>query len=209
MDMQDSINCSKEELIIWCAPQGGQRSKSKWVYTTRKNSLGVSLMQQAINPSKLSDEDRELLDQNDDSEDGEVKSTSMSNKFGIYRSEYDITQYDRTARNNFLVPMTSNVVEQTHEFSIKLFDSEAALRLRMEEDKLQGIQFSEQLENIINQKIAEGVITKYKSARDLRLDLIEQLRSVHIPYKVSLTYSNKQEIDLKPLQYIIEQQINC
>lgn len=209
MDMQDSINCSKEELIIWCAPQGSQRSKSKWVYTTRKNSLGISLMQQAINPSKLSDEDRELLEQNDDFEDGEVKSISTSSKFGIYRSEYDVTQYDRTVRNNFLVPMTSDVVEQTYEFSIKLFDAEVALRLRMKEDKLQGIQFSEQLENIINQKITKGVITKYKSARDLRLDLIEQLRSVHIPYKVSLTYLDKQEIDLKSLQYIIEQQINC
>lgn len=206
MDTQDSLNLSEEELIFWCAPKGNQRSKSRWIYGTKHNKFGISLMQRVEEPVALDEETKSLLDGIDD-DYGEEGVVQRPERFAIYK--YDASQYDRLTLNNFLVPITSNTAQETHEIPIKIFGEDVAIRLKMSSDRIESIQLSQALNDIIEQKINEGIITKFKSVKEFRLDLIEQLSSIHIPYKVSLLTTTKQEIDLKTLQYIIEQQINC
>lgn len=209
MDTQDKITCSREELIVWCAPKGTQKSKSKWIYGNKKGLFGISLLQRVEDDSKpLTDEEKDAKEAAQDA-DVEESSKKSKEKFSIYKPEYSATQYDRVTQNYFLVPIVSDTISEITDLPIHVFDSKELIRLKVNADRIEGIQFSENLHNLIQSKIDEKVITKFNSVSEFRLNLLELLKPIHIPYKVSLTSAVKQEMDLGILQTLIEQQIHC
>jgi hypothetical protein len=129
--------------------------------------------------------------------------------YGLYRTQYSITQYDRIARNNFLVPIPVSVSTEMIQMPINIFDSEVELSVDLTQDKITHIRFSKELDALLNEKISSKIITKFNSSEEIRQYLIDELKSVHIPYKTSLNTDSKQEMNLKILQTMIEQLINC
>ena len=56
MDTNGNLSCSREELIIWCAPTGSQYSKANWAYVTSNSEWGVSLKERIPDHVRLSEE---------------------------------------------------------------------------------------------------------------------------------------------------------
>jgi hypothetical protein len=52
--------------------------------------------------------------------------------------------------------------------------------------------FNTNLENTIEAKIKDGTVTKFKSVEDFRQTLKSTLKSLHIPYKTTLTSDKRQ-----------------
>jgi hypothetical protein len=92
---------------------------------------------------------------------------------------------------------------------INIFDSDVELSVDLTQDKITHIRFSKELDALLNEKISSKIITKFNSSEEIRQYLIDELKSVHIPYKTSLNTDSKQEMNLKILQTMIEQLINC
>lgn len=61
MDDNGDITCSKEELIVWCAPTGNQKMRSKYGYVASKYTSGISLKQKINDNVRLTDEQAEAL----------------------------------------------------------------------------------------------------------------------------------------------------
>lgn len=210
MDAEGNISCSKEELIIWCAPVGTQHSKATYAYVTSNREFGVSLKQRIPEHVHLSEEEREALEEQQDNMDPEEERyRPKAEKFGIYKQEYLVNQYDRLTRNHFLVPITNDKVGMTIEMPMNMYGQELNTTLNIKQDTILSIELPSQLRKIIQTKIKDGQITKFDSVESFEEHLNTVLSSIHIPYKVSLYKNTKQEIDFGILQTIIEQQINC
>lgn len=209
MDMEGSINCSKEELIVWCAPAGTQRSKSKYAYVTSSNTFGVSLQQRIEDQKYLTEDDFDRQDMAMEFLDDEDMAALAKNydKFRVYKSEYKASQYDRLTRNHFLVPITTDAVSEVIDVPLKLEDRDMGIGIQMDADQVVDIQFSPELQTLLNEKITSGQLTKFTSIEDARQALIKGLP--RIPYRINLLSETKQEIDYQILQTIIDQLINC
>ena len=210
MDVDGEINCSKEELIIWCAPYGNQRLRSKFGYVTSNQNFGVSLKKRIEENVKLTEEQREAMEEAQDQigEEG-MRSLPKQEKFGTYKSEYITTQYDRLTRNHFLVPSTADKVSSQHEMELTLFDSKGSVSFEAKHDMIQNVVFDEALINELQARIASGEITKFSSVDDIINTISNELAKIHIPYKVSLYHDSKREINFGIIQKIIDQIINC
>ena len=211
MDDDGNINCSKEELIVWCAPYGTQRMKSKWGYTTSRYSSGVSLKQRLKDNPRLTDEELDALEnaQNDDDSDDQVRYVRKKENFGIYNIKYDANQYDRLTRNHFLVPIVDIDATQNHTLTLKMFDQDVDITIDVTKDQITDFSLSPELSRIIDQKIAEKEITKFGSSIEFANHLREVLKPLHIPYNVSLFSDEVRQINFGILQKIIDQQLNC
>ena len=74
---------------------------------------------------------------------------------------------------------------------------------------IKSIELPLALEKILQQKIDNGEITKFKSVEEFEKDLLNDFKQLHIPYKVSLFSDNVKEVDFGIFQTILEQKINC
>lgn len=210
MDAEGNISCSKEELIIWCAPVGNQHSKATYAYVTSNREFGVSLKQRIPEHVRLSEEEMEALaEQQYENDSEEEVRRSKPERFGVYKQEYIANQYDRLTRNHFLVPTTNDKVGMTVEMPMNMYGQDFNAVLEIKQDMILSISLPTQLQKIIQTKINDGQITKFDSVESFEKNLKEILSTMHIPYKVSLYKDQKQEIDFGILQTIIEQQINC
>jgi hypothetical protein len=102
MDIDGNIFVSSEELTAWCAPVGTQNLKSNFGWIKGKDTVGIQLKQKIDPNQRLSDEEMDLVHE-DDSSDGYTP--RYKDKFGTYKSHF-LTHYDRTVKNNILVPIT-------------------------------------------------------------------------------------------------------
>jgi hypothetical protein len=59
MDAEGSIECSKEELIAWCAPHGNQHLQAKYGYVSSSRTFGISLKQKRKSESRLTEEEQD------------------------------------------------------------------------------------------------------------------------------------------------------
>lgn len=210
MDAEGNISCSKEELIIWCAPVGNQHSKANYAYVTSNREFGVSLKQRIPEHVHLTEEEREALaEQQYENEAEEGARRPKAERFGVYKQEYIANQYDRLTRNHFLVPTTNDKVGMTVEMPMNMYGQDLKAVLEIKQDMILSIKLPNQLQKIIQTKIKDGQITKFDSVESFEKNLKDILSTMHIPYKVSLYKDQKQEIDFGILQTIIEQQINC
>jgi hypothetical protein len=62
MDDSGTIECSKEELITWCAPAGNQFMNSKWGYVASRYHSGVSLQMKIDENYRPSEEEIAALE---------------------------------------------------------------------------------------------------------------------------------------------------
>ena len=202
-----TLNLSLEQVITWGAPAGSQYSSVKYAWTTGRGELGVSLRQKAEDVAM--DEDTAAAMQDAlESMDDDVK-LPKPEKYGVYRPEYLSTQYDRMTKNYFLSPADITIQRDDLIMPMNLYDSEVKIGIKTVQNKVSGIQLSKELHDLIEQKIADGTITKFKSAAEFRQDLLSKIALVDIPYKVSLTSETKKEVDFGILQTIIDQHLNC
>lgn len=74
---------------------------------------------------------------------------------------------------------------------------------------IQGIVFGEEFSDAFKAKIADGTIIKFTSFEEFNKAVIDLLKPLHIPYKVSLYANSKREIDFGILQSLINNLINC
>ena len=211
MDTEGNISCSKEELIIWCAPSGGQQLKARWGYVTSNRELFVSLKQRMRENVQLTEEEREIQEEAQEAamDDNDGRPMPKPEKFGVYKTEYLVGQYDRLTRNHFLLPSTNDKVTFTETMPIKVLNTEGGVNLDIKQDVITNVEFDSNLTSVLQDAISNGVVTKFKSVDDIKKHLSEVLKHVHIPYKVSLYTNEKQQIDLSILQHIIEQTIEC
>jgi hypothetical protein len=92
MDTNGNLSCSREELIIWCAPSGNQFSKSNWAYVTSNKEWGVSLKERIPEHVNLSEEEQALIqEQLAESGEEEGQTVIIKEKFGTYKNEYLIS----------------------------------------------------------------------------------------------------------------------
>ena len=209
MDAEGNISCSKEELIIWCAPVGSQYSKAKYAYVSSNREFGISLKQIIPKHVHLSDEELQAIEEQKQDIDDENVQRFIPEKYGVYKQEYIVNQYDRLTRNHFLVPNTKDKASMVIEMPMDMYDQDFRIILGIKQDMILSIKLPTQLQKIIQAKIQDGQITKFDSVESFEEHLKELLSTIHIPYKASLYKDQKQEIDFGILQTIIEQQINC
>ena len=210
MDVDGEINCSEEELIVWCAPYGNQRLKSKYGYVTSSREFGVSLKRRIEENTRLTEEQMDAAEEAYESmDDEERRYIPKPEKFGTYKQEYLATHYDRLTRNHFLVPSTTDKVVIDESMDIDLFGTKGRAYLVISHDMIADFNLDSNLEAVITEQINSGVITKFESFEDFKKTLLKSLQGVHIPYKVSLYTDSKREINFGILQTIIDQLINC
>ena len=209
MDTNGNLSCSREELIIWCAPSGNQFSKSNWAYVTSNKEWGVSLKERIPEHVNLSEEEQALIqEQLAESGEEEGQTVIIKEKFGTYKNEYLVSQYDRLTKNNFLVPSTNDKVGFTLEMPLTIFGGNYPILLSIKSDMIQNVTLTMGLNQILSKKIEMGQ-TKFKSLEEFTQTLTNTLRALQIPYKVSLFKDQRKELDFGILQPIIEQLINC
>ena len=204
---EGKIHLSLEQIITWGAPAGSQYSSVKWVYTSGRGELGISLRQKTEDVP-MDEDAAAAMQESLESMDDDIKILKPE-RYGIYRPEYLSSQYDRITKNYFLSPVDITINRDDLLMPIKLYDSEAKISIKTTQGKISGIQFSKELITLLEQKIADGTITKFKSVLELRQDLLSKIALIDIPYKVSLTSESKKEVDFGILQTIIEQHLNC
>ena len=207
MDVNGKVNLSQEDIITWCAPIGTKYSSLNWIYTTGDNEFGVSLKQK-IKDVKL-DEDTAAILQEAKESMGEDDKPVKVERYGIYRTDYLASQYDRTTRNYFLVPVDITISREVIPMTISLFGESGDIHIKTTNQKISSLQFSQSIHDTIQKQIDLGSITKFKSVSEFRQDLLSKIAMLDIPYKVSLTSNTKKEIDLGILQTIIDQYLNC
>lgn len=201
------IRLSLEQIITWGAPAGSQHSSTKWVYTSGRGELGISLRQKTEDVPMDEDTAAALQEALEDVDD-DIR-VSKPERYGVYRPEYLSSQYDRITKNYFLSPVDITIKQEDLLMPINIYGSEAKISIKTTQSKISGIQFSKEFNALLEQKIADGTITKFKSVPELRQDLLSKIALIDIPYKVSLTSESKKEVDFGILQTIIEQHLNC
>jgi hypothetical protein len=102
MDIDGNIFVSSEELTAWCAPVGTQNLKANFGWIKGKDNVGIQLKQRIDPNQRLSDDVAALLD---DENSSERRTPRYIDRFGTYKQHF-ITHYDRTVKNNILVPIT-------------------------------------------------------------------------------------------------------
>ena len=211
MDDEGNLSCSEEELIIWCAPVGNQNLKSNWGYVSSSREFGISLKQRVKENTYLSEEQIEQLQDAQDAIEDEMEGSyrPKPEKFVTYDKAYIATSYDRLTRNHFLVPSTSKKVEFVEYMPMNLYGLDEVVALTIKSDMIKSIELPLALEKILQQKIDNGEITKFKSVEEFEKDLLNDFKQLHIPYKVSLFSDNVKEVDFGIFQTILEQKINC
>lgn len=211
MDTNGNISCSVEELKVWCAPEGNQFSKANWAYVTDPDEAGVSLKAKVQENTHMTDEQREASEnaQYEQDENGEGGYVPKPKKFVNYKQDYNWSFYDQATKDHFLVPSTNEKVAFNVEMPITLYGLQEIASLSIKQDMIQNITLPYNLKKIIDQKIKNRDITKFKTSNEFEENLREVLRSVNVPYKVSLYTDSKRDLDFGILQTIIEQQINC
>ena len=205
MDAEGSIECSKEELIAWCAPYGSQHLQSKYGYVSSSRTFGVSLKQRRNQNIRLTEEEQDQqAEAKANAEDEGVRQVKPE-KFGVYKQEYLTSQYDRLTKNHFLTPVVSDKVIQ---FPVDLTGFSTDMGVSIDNGIITDILFDERL----------GLVEDFKNPGnfiedDYIISLISQIKKtligMKIPYKVSLFSDNRQEIDLGIVRTIIDQIINC
>ena len=210
MDVDGEINCSKEELVVWCAPQGNQRLRSKYGYVTSNQTFGVSLKKRIEENVKLTDEQRDAMEEAAAAlGDEEVVRAPKQEKFGVYKTEYLSSQYDRLTRNHFLVPSTNDKVTIEQVMDLTVLGKSGTASFTVKHDMVTNFTPDPSLLAEIQAKIDSGEITKFASVDEFVKTVNRELANIHIPYKVSLYTDSKREINFGILQTIIDQIINC
>ena len=209
MDSEGHLSCSKEELILWCAPVGTQRSSAKYAYVNLGGQFGKSLGIKIQTNVRLDEDQQEAQNQarEDNEEEGQVQ--RRKENYGVYRPEYLATTYDRLTRNHFLVPSTTEKVAFTETVPLHGDLENGHVTLQIKQDMVFDCSFNTNLENTIEAKIKDGTVTKFKSVEDFRQTLKSTLKSLHIPYKTTLTSDKRQQIDLGVIETIINHLLNC
>jgi hypothetical protein len=210
MDVDGNIHATEEEIIIWCAPTGSQNIKSKWAYVKSYGKYGISLRLKMDENVRVTEENEEAVEaqramlEDADEVGGHKKSYD---KFGVYRSDYESSQYDRLTKNHFLVPMTSDLDLSNIEVPLTIDGENVPTYLTVKADKIVDVQFNDKLAAMLEAKLQDG--SGVVVVEQLIQKLKEGLTSFHVPYKVNLYSSEKMQIDFGILQTIIEQLINC
>ena len=210
MDVDGNIHATEEEIIIWCAPTGSQNIKSKWAYVKSYGKYGISLRLKMDENVRVTEENEEAVEaqramlEDADEVGGHKKSYD---KFGVYRSDYESSQYDRLTKNHFLVPMTSDLDISNIEVPLTIDGENVPTYLTVKADKIIDVQFNDKLAAMLEAKLQDG--SGVVVVEQLIQKLKEGLTSFHVPYKVNLYSSEKMQIDFGILQTIIEQLINC
>ena len=208
MDVNGNISCSKEELIIWCAPVGTQYSNATYAYVTSFRDLAISLKQRVEGPVTLSEEDLVEL-QAQMNEIGEEITQSSNENYTTYNEAYLSSHYDQIVRDYFLVPNTNVKVSKYVTTSFPLGDSKGSCDLLVKSDMILDVQMADQFKTKINEILKAQSEPRYKDADDFIASLKEDLTSLKIPYKVSLYKNDPQQIDLGIIETIIDQKLNC
>lgn len=194
-DAHGDINCSKEQIITWCAPVGTQFSKSNYVYTTA-NDLFMRSLQQKIDPNTKTNQeelDDQGIDLNDIGED--VPKVARKSKYTLYHDKYLATNYDRLTHNNFLIPFTNQTDNIGIPFSIDINDKKILLNLFVKNGKIDTITSADPY-----------------PPKDLMLfidNISKELHDCPVTYVVSLSSDYNQEIDLSTIIAAINNKINC
>ena len=209
MDSEGHLSCSKEELILWCAPVGTQQSSSTYAYVNLGGQFGKSLGIKIQTNLRLDEDQQAMYEQarEDNEEEGHVQ--RRKENYGVYRPEYLATAYNRLTRNHFLVPSTTDKVAFTETVPLHGDLENGHVTLEIKQDMVFDCKFNTNLENTIEAKIKDGTVTKFKSVEDFRQTLKTTLKSLHIPYKTTLTSDKRQQIDLGVIETIINHLLNC
>ena len=209
MDSEGHLSCSKEELILWCAPVGTQRSSANYAYVNLGGQFGKSLGIKIQTNIRLDEDQQAAYDQarEDNEEEGQVQ--KRKENYGVYRPEYLATAYDRLTRNHFLVPSTTDKVAFTETVPLHGDLENGHVTLEIKQDMVFDCKFNTNLEKTIEAKIKDGTVTKFKSVEDFKQTLKSTLKSLHIPYKTTLTSDKRQQIDLGVIETIINHLLNC
>ena len=211
MDVDGSMHVTKEELIIWCAPYGSQNLKSKWAYVNSYGKFGISLRRRLEENVKVTEENVEAIEAQKAAQEDAMEEAGFVrksyDKFGVYKSDYESSQYDRLTKNHFLVPMTSDLDLRQVEVPLVIDGTKISAYLTVQADRIIDVAFSSQLVSMLEAQLQDGSSTEVVKALEQKLK--DGLTSFHVPYKVSLYSDNKMQVDFGILQTIIEQLINC
>jgi hypothetical protein len=193
-DAHGDINCSKEQIIAWCAPVGTQFSKANYVYTTA-NDLFMRSLQQKIDPNAKPDQElnNQDVDPNDIGED--ILKSVQKSKYTTYHNKYLATNYDRLTHNNFLIPFTNQTDNIGITFSVDINDKKIPLNLFVKNGKIDTITSADPY-----------------PPKDLMLfidNISKELHDCPVTYVVSLSSDYNQEIDLSTIIAAINNKINC
>ena len=205
MDAEGSIECSKEELIAWCAPYGNQHLQSKYGYVTSSKTYGISLKKKRNLETRLTEEEQDQQEENRANAEDEGVRQVKPEKFGIYKQEYLSSQYDRLTKNHFLTPI---VTDKAIQLPIDLLDFPTDMGVYIDNGVITNISFDEKLELIEDPNNPKQFIVN-EQMRELINKIKQTLIGIRIPYKTSLFSDNKQETDLGILRIMIDQLINC
>lgn len=208
MDSEGHLSCSKEELILWCAPVGTQSSSANYAYVNLGGQFGKSLGIKIQTNIRLDEDQQEAQNQarEDNEEEGQVQ--RRKENYGVYKPEYLATTYNRLTRNHFLVPSTTEKIAFTETVPLRGDLENGRVTLQIKQDMVFDCTFNNHLENIIEAKVKDGTVSKFKSVEDFRQTLKSTLKSLHIPYKTTLTSDKRQQIDLGVIETIIKQLLN-
>ena len=207
MDIDGNIFVSNEELTAWCAPVGTQNLKSNFGWIKGKDTVGIQLKQKIDPNQRLSDEEMDLLYE-EDSNDGYTP--RYRDKFGTYKSHF-LTHYDRTVKNNILVPITqdSTMYQVTGKIQLHPESKHHSINVQFTNDVITNLIWDAQFNSEIEEQYINVDNAKFNSIDDFRQQLLEDLKGVHFPYKVSLSATEMKQVDLSILQTIIKQKLEC
>lgn len=193
-DAHGEINCSKEQIITWCAPVGTQYSKAKYVYATANDLFMRSLQQKTDPNAKINYE--ELEDQGVDlNETEEVPQFRKKSKYVPYNNKYLATNYDRLTHNNFLIPFVNQTEGIAIPFSIDVNNTKISLNTFVQNGKINIIE-------IIDTNLPQEL-------KSIIENISKELQNSPVTYVTSLSSDYNQEIDLSTIITAIEQKINC
>lgn len=207
MDIDGNIFVSSEELTAWCAPVGTQNLKANFGWIKGKDNVGIQLKQKIDPNQRLSDEEMDVLY---DEDSGDEYTPHYRDKFGTYKSHF-LTHYDRTVKNNMLVPITQDKTMYQVAGYIKLQPAGIPHRIDIQftNDIITNLIWDAQFNSEIEEQYINVDNAKFKSMDDFRQQLLEDLKGVHLPYKVSLSATEMKQVDLSILQTIIKQKLEC
>lgn len=206
-DVNGNINCSREELINWCAPVTNQNSNVNYAYVTGRNELSRSLKIRAQENSYVNDDNySDPSDYSDLEQQGRI---IKPENFITYKSEYLTSQYDQIVRDHFLVPSTQLKIEQTFTIPFSLNGESFNCEFFVKSGLIYNIYITDDSKLKLDTIFQNNPISKYKNSDEFINSLLKDLDTVELPYKTSLYKNARQEVDLKILQTIIEQKLNC
>ena len=214
MDVNGSISCSEEEIIIWCAPVINQFSNAAYGYVTSVSSYGLQLKQKAKENKTLSEDDADAYEEysqamQDAYDSGEYGLSPIKESYIQYKKEYMSSHYSSLTKNYFLVPSTGRKIAFNQELTVTINGIPDIAVINIASDMISSLVFSEYTLENIDKVLKDQETPKYKDALEFQKILNQELNKIQIPYKVSLYTDNKRDIDYGILQNIIDVLLNC